>query len=220
MAEYVSPMLKAKSYSCPHCGAYAQQNWKSIRGRRKKKAPGVSIEDLVEYIIKAIYVSKCLVCEKESIWYGNKMIWPTTSTAPLPTKDMPKDVEQIYSEARNIVGQSPRAAAALLRLSIEMLMPHLGETKGKLNTRIKNLVTKGLPAEIQQAWDIVRVKGNEALHQGEVILTDDDKTASSLFKMVNMIVERMITHPKETKLLYEGLPEEKRKGIENRDKNK
>ena len=47
---------------------------------------------------------------------------------------------------------------------------------------------------------------------------DDKNTATMLMRLLNIIVERMITEPKEIDSLYQGLPESVRNAIENRDK--
>ena len=49
------------------------------------------------------------------------MIFPSGSTIPMAHTDMPESVKEIYDEAREIAGQSPRAAAALLRLALEKI---------------------------------------------------------------------------------------------------
>ena len=49
-------------------------------------------------------------------------------------------------------------------------------------------------------------------------LKDDRDTALSLFKLINVIVNEMITQDKEIESLYEGLPEGAKKAIEKRDK--
>ena len=88
--------------------------------------------------------------------------------------------------------------------------------------RVKNigeLVKKGLPKTVQQALDVVRVVGNKAVHPGQIAFDVDDKnTATMLMRLLNIIVERMITEPKEIDSLYQGLPESVRNAIENRDK--
>ncbi|MBQ7074264.1 hypothetical protein IJM86_04305 [bacterium] len=53
------------------------------------------------------------------------MIRPNVSPAPLPNEDMPSDVKEIYEEARQVSAFSPRAAAALLRVSLEKLTANL-----------------------------------------------------------------------------------------------
>jgi hypothetical protein len=130
---------------------------------------------------------------------------------------MPPDVKADYLEARNIVGMSPRGAAALLRLSVQKLCVHLGEAGKNINDDIASLVKKGLPIQIQQALDIVRVTGNNAVHPGELRLEDDPGTATALFGLVNLIVDNRIAEPARIKQLYESLPAGARDGVAKRD---
>ncbi|MXZ48450.1 MAG: DUF4145 domain-containing protein, partial [Candidatus Dadabacteria bacterium] len=110
---------------------------------------------------------------------------------------------------------SPRAACALLRLAIEMLLKQLGGT-GNLNENIKNLVEKGLNPKIQQSLDIVRVTGNNAIHPGKI---DSSETANVrvLFDLVNVIAESLITQPNRIQEIYSSLPEGSKEAIEKRD---
>ena len=72
---------------------------------------------------------------------------------------------------------------------------------------------------IQKVLDVVRVVGNKAVHPGQIAFDVDDKaTATMLMRLLNIIVERMITEPKEIGSLYQGLPESVRESIEKRDK--
>jgi len=146
------------------------------------------------------------------------MVYPGLSIGPLPVEDMPKDVKEDFIEARDIVGASPRAAAALLRLALQKLMPHLEEKGKNLNDDIANLVKKGLPVRIQKALDIVRVIGNNAVHPGELDLRDDAQTAIALFELLNMIVELLITQPKKLTDLYDKIPDSTKEAIRKRDK--
>ncbi|MBW2108094.1 MAG: DUF4145 domain-containing protein [Deltaproteobacteria bacterium] len=146
------------------------------------------------------------------------MLIPAGSVAPLPHPEMPENVKIDYMEARNIVNNSPRGATALLRLSIQKLCVHLGESGKNINSDIGNLVKKGLPVEIQQALDIVRVVGNNAVHPGELSEEDVADIAITLFHLVNEIVEDRIAKPKKLRKLFERLPEGAKKAIEKRDK--
>ncbi len=201
---YVSPEMNASGYNCPHCGAYAQQTW----------ATPYVVSDGPITNLRYGYCSHCL---NYTLWHYKKMIYPNSGTAPMPIPDMPNDIRLDYEEARSIVSQSPRGAAALLRLCIQKLCKELGEGGKDINSDIKNLVAKGLPPTIQQSLDIVRVIGNEAVHPGQIDLTDDVETAVSLFGLLNYIVEDRITRPKEVATLYAMLPSNKIKGIEDRD---
>ena len=134
---------------------------------------------------------------------------------------MPDNVKQIYNEAGLIYNKSPRAACALLRLAIDMLCNELGERNGDLNTKIGNLVKKGLPSYIQKELDIVRVVGNYAVHPGLISFDVDNKeTASKLMCLVNNITSQMITQKEKIEAWYEELPKDKKEAIDNRDKLK
>jgi hypothetical protein len=146
------------------------------------------------------------------------MIYPPYLRGPPPNEDMPEDTKRDYEEARAITATSPRGAAALLRLVIQKLCIHLGEKGKDLNVDIANLVKKGLPAVIQKSLDSVRVIGNEAVHPGQMDLKDDKDTVVSLFDLVNLIADVMITKPKKIEKIYQSLPESKREEINKRDR--
>jgi hypothetical protein len=94
----------------------------------------------------------------------------------------------------------------------------LGLTGKDLDGDIGTLVGKGLPPRIQQALDVVRVIGNNAVHPGELDMKDDFKTASKLFELVNHIAYSTITQPKEIESLYvTKVPEAQKEHIEKRD---
>lgn len=146
------------------------------------------------------------------------MIHPKTTSVEPPSNDLPTDVRQDYEEAAQIVQQSPRAAAALLRLAIQKLCLHLGGSGENLNKDISNLVKAGLPQKVQQMLDTVRVIGNHSVHAGVIDLKDNPQTAEALFKLVNIVAEKMITEPQQIDALYDTLPEKDKEQIAKRDK--
>jgi hypothetical protein len=99
--------------------------------------------------------------------------------------DTPDTVKVDFDEARSVFGRSPRSSAALLRLSIQRICIHLGLPGKNLNEDIGKLVAAGLPIEIQQSLDIVRVVGNNQVHPGTLDVRDDPETAEHLFELVN-----------------------------------
>jgi hypothetical protein len=141
---------------------------------------------------------------------------------PVPHEDMPENVKIDYEEARDVFPYSSRSAAALLRLAVQRLCKELGEKGKNLDTDIGNLVAKGLPPHIQQALDIVRVIGNEAVHPGVINVRDNPEIAMGLFGLVNEIVENQLgssSKKKRIQEIYEKLPESQRNHIKNRDGN-
>ena len=130
---------------------------------------------------------------------------------------MPDEITRDFEEARSILGESSRGAAALLRLCVQKLCIHLGEKGKTIDDDIASLVSKGLNPLVQKSLDIVRVIGNEAVHPGVIDLNDDRDTASQLLYLINSITDQMISHPKHVEAMYEKLPAGKREAIEKRN---
>jgi hypothetical protein len=145
------------------------------------------------------------------------MIFPAIELGPPPNSDLSDAIQADYNEARSIAQQSPRGAASLLRLSVQKLCQQLGEKGKNIDDDIAALVKKGLPVQIQKALDAVRVIGNHAVHPGELDLKDDIATVETLFGVINLIADRMITQPKELNALYDTLPEGAKDRINRRD---
>lgn len=164
-----------------------------------------------------LYLSVCFQCGDASVWNIERMIWPVRGGVEQPNPDLSAEIQSDYLEAASIVQQSPRATAALLRLCIQKLMRQL-ELPGKnINDDISVLVQRGLNPEVQQALDIVRVVGNNAVHPLEIDLKDDAPTANALFGLVNFIAEQMITFPKKRAAMFASLPAGAQSGIAKRD---
>lgn len=151
---------------------------------------------------------------RSNILYPSKSI----NSLPTPHEDLPNDLLADYEEARSIAHLSPRGAAALLRLVLQKLCKHLGAKGNNINDDIKHLVSEGLPQKLQQAFDIVRIIGNNAVHPGHINLKDNLEIVHKLFTLINIITEHLITQPKMIGKLYEYLPEKQVESIEKRDK--
>ncbi len=206
---YTPPSYKADGFNCPLCHAYAKQEW----------GHPVLIAAATRYGAKENFaVCRCSRCEEFSTWIDEKLIFPSAVTAPSPNPDIPDDIKVDYEEARSILSGSPRGAAALLRLAIQKLCKHLGEKGKDINDDIASLVSKGLSPKVQQALDIVRVVGNNAVHPGQIDLKDDTEIANRLFGLVNLIADAMITQPKHIEEMYKRvIPKGKRDAIDKRD---
>jgi hypothetical protein len=207
---FVPPTFQTSAFNCPYCNAFAAQQWLHVF----KHFPG---NDAFEEASRALYMSRCAHCKSVATWHDGIMLVPDTSASPQPHEDMPLAVVPDYEEARSVRQRSPRSTAALLRLALQKLCIALGEKGENINEDVKQLVSKGLPVEVQQALDIVRVVGNEQVHPGELDVRDDPSIALELFKLINFIVEDRITRPKSIGRLYSRLPNTKLDGIKRRD---
>lgn len=205
---YEPPEFDKDAFTCPHCGAYAAMLWQLLRSPQRWEP---------------VKVARCHRCSHYSVWldgtdnYPLRMIYPSLLTAPVPSEDLPDDCNADYLEAREIAANSPRGAAALLRLCIQKLAVHLGGEGKNINNDIGKLVQNGLPQRIQQALDVVRVVGNNAVHPGEMSVHDKPETVQAMFELVNLIVENQITQPKQVTELFSSLPDSAKNAIGKRD---
>jgi Domain of unknown function (DUF4145) len=256
----VPPSVKLKSFSCPHCGAHADQTWWSLLMsgigddglplspsdflvRVQQKLPSSQEEEeqraqFIEHVnrllnrevfksetgytssaveLANVHVSECYSCGRLTIWHYDTILYPARRYEIEANPDLPDDIRDDFDEARAILDLSPRGAAALLRLCIQKLCIHLGKSGKSIDDDIASLVKDGLNVRVQQALDVVRVVGNEAVHPGQLALKEDRDTAATLFDLVNRIAYDTITHPKEVAVMYEKLPASKRDAIAKRD---
>lgn len=208
--KYTAPEYKLTAFHCPYCNVFAQQKWWNLRYKRNWK----------DISLPSWTASECDHCWDFSIRRNQELIYPTVSVIEMPHLDMPDTVKELYNEAREIAWKSPRAAAALLRVALEKLTEELWETTWNLNTRIGNLQKQGLPEKVIKSLDILRITANEwGSHAGQIDLTwaDNSDIVIKLFKLLNFIVEKTITENNEVDELFDLLPEDKKKGIKNRD---
>lgn len=220
---YTAPEFRKAAFNCPHCGAYAHQTWS--QAAKQDGDGGTHFRPATGHF----FFSCCAHCANDSVWHypqqrplprfvternpklkaaieesnSARLVYPSKATGSLPSADLPPDIRTDFLEARTIAAESPRGAAALLRLCIQKLCLHLGENGTDLNSAIGKLVARGLPSKIQMALDTVRVIGNNAVHPGEIDLKDDLNTVLQLLELVNIIAEVMIGHPKRIEALYE-----------------
>ena len=211
---YTAPAFQSLAFTCPHCAVFSQFVWKQAL----HEIPFKNISKV--QVPSDIYVANCLHCKGKMVWLvdGEAIpVYPDAAMGPLPHEDMPEEMKADYIEAREIAARSPRGASALLRLVLQKLCQHLGEKGENINQDIASLVKKGLPPRIQQALDVVRVTGNNAVHPGELNINDNLDLVNNLFGLVNLIVENRISEPKKIEEMYARLPLNTLGAIQRRD---
>ncbi|MCK0713381.1 DUF4145 domain-containing protein [Chromohalobacter sarecensis] len=208
---YVAPEFGKGAFTCFFCEVYSQVIWRYLTCEGSGAVPVLQAE--------------CQHCHECSYWFsaflGEKskyLIYPAVSGLPMPHPDMPEDSKKDYFEARDVMPYSSKAAAALLRLSLQKLCIHLGKSNN-INRAIGELVQEGLPQQVQMALDSVRIIGNESVHPGEINDDDLEASASQAFELMNFIVQDRITRFSQAKHFYDSLPEAKREAVDRRDDN-
>lgn len=236
--KFTMPSRTLSAFSCPYCHVFSHQRWlqggafslsappaansrqvpESLAGSSFAPTLG-STRPGMEYTgVFGVYFSVCSHCEKVATWVADRLVSPNFSSIPPNNEDMPELVARLYREAASIVELSPRGAAAILRLALEHLCSELGDPKKKINENIAGFVSDGLDRRTQQALDALRVIGNNAVHPGQIDISDDRETAVSLFALLNLIVEKMLSEKKRIDALYTLLPEAALEAIEKRDR--
>ena len=197
--------FKTKAFNCPHCGTNTKHKWYYLA------KGGITEKGFNYYVgfVPDLNFGLCSHCNNFTLWLNEKLIFPALSLAPKPTEDMPISVKKTFLEASKIVESSPKAASALLRLSIQKLIKHLGEKSRNLETSVSNLIEKGLSNKFYDALLAVRILGKKAVKPGVINSKDDINTAIALFILVNMLVESTISQQRKVNQLYTSLPKPK-----------
>jgi hypothetical protein len=221
--QYFPPTHALGQFHCPHCGVYSKQRWSHIQAAGdlySSRFQNSNISQLTHAngrLSLEWTISFCEHCLDLAIWKGLCMIYPKNSLVDRPNDDLSIEIKADYLEASKVLDDSPRSAAAILRLALQKLCKQLGEKGENINEDIGSLVKKGLNPVIQKSLDTLRITGNNAVHPGELDLTEDSGRVIKLFGLLNLIAEKMITEPKEINIFYDSLPDGAKKAIEKRD---
>jgi hypothetical protein len=241
------PEYGSKKFQCPHCDTVATQEWFTA-GNASSVATGIldhlylnhragidhfSQERIARFLgqvkndfKKSFYqfvpdgfaVATCSACDGFTLWVDKDVVYPKKTTLPPPNPDLSEDIQVLYFEASSIFVDSPKGSTALLRLALQKLLEQVGKSGKNINNDIKELVSEGLSPKIQQALDLLRVVGNNAVHPGQIDFDDNADVAQKLFGILNFIAEELITKPKELEQLYgDIIPAETQGHIKQRD---
>lgn len=207
------PGFGKNAFYCPHCGTFAKQDFCDIQLKImfEEMYPSYANSNITK-------ISICHHCELPSLWINKILVFPKANIIADPNADMPENIKDLYNEARAIFQGSPRAAAAILRLCIQHLCIHLGESGENLNKDIQSLKNKNLINESHmKALDLVRVIGNKAVHPGVIDPNANQDLIIKLFNLINLLCDILITKPKEINEMFEDhIPDNIKDAIEKR----
>ena len=222
-----------RSYTCPHCGT---KTGFAIFPVAEALDPNISIDTILDpstgidktrlrvtghpsnpggsaYIQyhQLRFVSRCFSCGKHCYWEGGELAFPRR-TGILPSPDMPDNAKEVFEEAQTIIGLSPRAACALLRVCLERIVDWYGENEkvtgfDKSDKLYKKIQTIGISPAFQLICKACRLAGNEHAHSGEIDLTGEDsyEIAEAMSRMINSLVNTWITPLRESEEVLQRL---------------
>ena len=181
--QLIEPKFQEGHFTCPHCGTTASMEWSYAR-HPLALAAGICSSSTVS-------VAFCKACEMPNIWLHKKMVYPDIHGTE-PHQDMPAKAKEIFCEAQAVSGKSPRAACALLRLCLEVLVSDLG---GKGNTLYERIESLKLPPDLEDVFRACRIVGNQAAHPGEINFDSPEgkDLADTLSGFINLIVSFLIS---------------------------
>lgn len=144
--------------------------------------------------ITAHSITRCPNCNGLSLLVDGELVWPKPSGIPASSY-MPEEVLTPYNEAQKILHYSPWGACVLLRIALERLCCHLGQTQGTLYSRIEQL---NLTASEKKIWTAIREVGNASAHENAEFLNSyqsntDPNIAIVLSRFLNQLVESHIS---------------------------
>lgn len=194
---------------CPHCGIYAEWDWKYIEEFNKYLYSDQFGRPKYQYYF---YASKCISCNKYVAYYKEELIYPKIDLLIKPNiilDDYPKS-KKLFLEAVEVAPISPRSGLTLSRMCLEALVNEILEINSqKVDQVFKNNIDKLLELEIitpriYKELNTTRVIGNKATHNFNIIDTENDPTVDdciTVLEAIDYILENIrIVQDKEEKL--------------------
>lgn len=229
------PVDESTAFVCPKCGDKSR-NLDVPLMVKVREAHNINYEafsDVIEYsfhgqelVANPIMLAEwsaavCLGCRTSSVWRMGKLIYPRPAASIQPHAELSETARELFIEATDVLPLSPRAAAALARASMEAQLKHLlpNSTARDLQQRIGELQEHVRP-HLWKLLTTLRVVGNDVLHSnadGAVALDvtgADADVIVPLLGAINMLVEEVVTQPREAEALYEKIPKGKRDAAE------
>ena len=178
----------SKPMVCPHCSALSLM----------LGCPGADQPIINTFGYQPpVVLTYCLACRKPSLWVSGELKWPTKQGIQ-PHEHLPERCRQTFMEAQKISSISPRAACALLRVTLEQLVDELlGAQKDPAPRKNLNERIKSLPCShaYQDLCDACRIVGNKAAHPAEISFEEGENEDLPLLisELINAIVASQIS---------------------------
>src|SRR5690606_6669595 len=116
--KYFKPTLEKDEFHCPHCNVYSKQLFARVAASHITNISDsqYNFTSFSETLASNWRITKCVHCHNYILWQNRNIIFPKSIIVESPNEDLNTDIIKDYIEAGIIFNDSPRAAAALLRL--------------------------------------------------------------------------------------------------------
>lgn len=208
-----SPYVSGAAYVCPHCTAMSDMTTTHEDRYGRLFASGEH-----QYTLR-----KCSTCGQPHLFMGGDLVWPAYPKALIPAApaDMTCQARELYEEARAVLPISRRAAAALARASLEVLLKAITpDVDGGLNALIAAQRARASDST-WQLMTLVRVVGNSAVHADQdetlmALLLDDDQASlvQPILTCVLNVYRELVEAPSRLQEAWEVVPPAKRAAAE------
>ena len=206
---------------CPLCGVVTEHVWFDV-----VKAVERSLDEMMVHLVDEmegsqgeLLVSRCMsgACGALALWLRAvdplsntervRLVYPQAGVRIPPEEGLEPEEVELYEEASDVAGRSPRAACALVRVLLEMLLKrhlvakeHLTDVKARvpLAKLIEMAVDHlDLTQTLETGLNAIRERGNTVAHD-PYSLTDDIRTEDLpwLFAAVDDLVDDLHVKPK------------------------
>ena len=174
---------------CPLCGFLTEHFWFDVVkavARDDQHESLVFVVDEMEGSQGELLVSRCMsgACDGLALWLRSldpqsgrqktRLVYPQSGVRIPPDDGLEREEVNLYQEASDIAGRSPRAACALLRVLLEMLLKrhliakdHLADFEQRVPlARLIEMAVKHLDLThtLETGLEAIRERGNTAAH--------------------------------------------------------
>jgi len=213
MGKIILPEFQKSSFNCPICGVFSVQYWRQLTEYLEFQSGEKSVTQM------PIWSSHCSHCNQRSFWEeeGKIIIFPFVKKQQI-NPDLNEKIKDTLKQAILILEDSPPAAAAMLRLSLEMICDELNAEGGNLFEKICSIYEKEHIKVSTRAMHLVRIIVGNSIHfPPKIDLGDSEEIAKTLLGLIDIIAERVLTEPKKINDLWAKIPESKRLEIEKNE---
>ena len=215
------PKINENSFTCPHCETLTSMKWLWIIQTKRGLSSQYQSYDICEssaidflykyfppFVSSSLAIAQCPICKNFTIFVDEKIVFPELKGVK-PNEDMPSTAKQIFIEAQDVIGKSPRAACMLLRLCLEELLNETGHTdKPRLVDKINAAAPDG--SVLKNVLTATRLTGNKFVHDGtfdslKACEQTPEQIATTLSTFINFATGQLISIPNQAEALVKAL---------------